>query len=305
MASTVFSVSITYNPDIELLDRQIDSLLDQVQCIVIVDNGSRNVEFLKEYLERKQREVNHIFIVVYNAKNMGLGYSQNAGIKVAINKGATDVLLLDQDSVLQGGFIKNLIETRAQLEAEHVRIGAMGPVYYNERTNQTYPITKYWGPFIQKLKTKEKAVEVSYLISSGCFISTNVIKDIGLMNEDLFIDCIDIDWSFRAQARGYKLYASPKAIMMHIVGEERLSIGGRSIAVHSPLRRYYLFRNSVFMVRSENIPLGYKVREIVFNTLRLVVYFSVSKDRMKYLKYGISGFRDGLSGKGGECTHKF
>lgn len=301
----VFSISITYNPDITLLDRQINSLYNQVQCVIIVDNGSLNLDELSEYLLNKQTDTNQNFIIIYNDKNMGLGYAQNIGIKEAIRNDASDILLLDQDSVLKGNFTAELFEARKELQYKNIKVGAIGPIYYSEVTNQVYPITKFWGPFIKRIEPSTKPEEASFLIASGCLINTDVLKDVGLMNEDLFIDCIDVDWSFRAQAKGYKLYASPKAKMMHTIGEKRMNIIGRSIAIHSPMRRYYIFRNSVFLVRSKNIPLGYKLREITFNTLRLIVYFSVSRERLKYLKYSFNGFKDGLKGIGGECMHKF
>jgi rhamnosyltransferase len=305
MNNLIFSISVTFNPDIHLLDRQINSLGFQVECIIIIDNGSSNLDELVPYLENKKNQSGQRIIAVYNGKNRGLGYAQNIGIKKAFENGANDILLLDQDSVLTENFIQELLDTRDLLTKQNIRVGAIGPVYYSESTNEIYPITKFWGPFIKRIEPSSKPEEASFLIASGCFINNKVIEDIGLMNEDLFIDCIDVDWSFRAQEKGYKLYVSPKAKMMHIIGEKRINIAGRSIAVHSPLRRYYLFRNSIFMVRSRYIPIGYKLREITFNAFRLLVYLSLSKDRLRYLKYSLTGFKDGLKGIGGECIHRF
>lgn len=302
---SVFSVSVTYNPDLDLLNRQIDSLTDQVHGIVMVDNGSSNISELKDFFLTKQIGIKKDFIIVYNGKNVGLGAAQNIGIKAAIESGSSDVLLLDQDSVLSNDFISNLLATRKELTDKKIKVGAIGPIYYNEVTQEMYPITRFFGPFIKRIKPTEKPEEASFLIASGCFINMEVLKEVGLMNEKLFIDCIDVDWSFRARAMGYKLFASPKVMMMHTIGEKRLNVVGRSIAVHSPFRRYYLFRNSVFMVKNRNIPIGYKIREIVFNTLRLIVYFTVSGERVKYLKYSFNGFKDGIKGVGGECPHKF
>jgi rhamnosyltransferase len=214
-------------------------------------------------------------------------------------------LLLDQDSVLKKDFVKNLLKARKQLASNNINVGALGPVYYNEVTNETYPITKFWGPFIKRFAPTIEPAEASFLIASGCLIDVKVLKDVGLMNEDLFIDFIDVDWSFRAQVKKYKLFVVPDAVMMHTIGESRMNVGGRSIAVHSPLRRYYLFRNSVFMVKNKNMPWGYKLREIVFNTFRIIVYVSMSNDRVRYLKYSLSGLKDGINNIGGECTHKY
>ncbi|MCW3093070.1 MAG: rhamnosyltransferase [Ferruginibacter sp.] len=305
MESNVFSITVTYNPDIALLNRQIDSLCNQVSNIVIVDNGSLNAAGLKLYLESKSIEIEKSFILIFNKKNAGLGYAQNQGLKAALNKEATDMLILDHDSVIDDGFVKNLLESRRELIDNNIPVGAIGPIYYNENTMEVYPITKFLGPFIKRLTPSKQPVEASFLIASGCLINASVLADVGLMNEDLFIDCIDVDWSFRAASKGYKLFASPNAKMMHTIGDDRRNIIGRNISVHSPLRRYYLYRNSVFMVKSNTIPMGYKIREITFNLLRLLVFFTISKERTKYLKYSLYGFFDGLKGIGGECQHRF
>lgn len=300
MKNQIFSVSVTFNPDLQLLDRQVKSLYNQVKCIVIVDNGSSNINELKEYCLEKQS-----LIFIDNGKNMGLGYAQNIGIKEAFRNNATDVLLLDQDSVLKEDFTNNLLLAREELITQDVSVGALGPIYYNEATNEIYPITKFWGPFIKRFAPTTRPEEASFLIASGCLININVLKDVGFMNEKLFIDFIDVDWSFRAQAKKYKLFVVPNAVMMHTIGESRMNVGGRSIAIHSPLRRYYLFRNSVFMVRNKNMPWGYKLREVVLNTFRIIVYLSMTKDKIRYLKYSLSGLKDGINNIGGECTHKF
>lgn len=305
MQNGVYSITVTYNPDINLINRQIDSLLNQVHNIIIIDNGSYNAEELKNFLQQKSKEVNHPFTFICNAKNMGLGYAQNQGLQEAVNKNASDILILDHDSIVETGFINNLLVARNELISKGIRVGAIGPVYYGEHNNQFYPITKFWGPFIKRLQPTQFSVEASFLIASGCFINCQVLADVGFMNEDLFIDCVDVEWSFRANAKGYKLFVTPKAKMMHTIGDKRMNVFGRSISVHSPLRRYYLNRNSVMMIKIKTTPLGYKIRESTVNLLRLFVFLTVSKERSKYLKYSLSGLLDGLKGIGGECRHKF
>lgn len=301
----IFAVTVTYNPELNLLRRQILSLINQVTGIIIVDNGSDNIKELKGLISQMDLSREGNFCLIDNERNMGLGRAQNQGIERAISLKARDVILLDQDSVLEDDFLTNMLMDRRQLVDEGKNVGAIGPVYFSEVTNEVYPITKFRGPFIERIEPSDSPVEASFLIASGCLISVDVLQTVGLMNEELFIDCIDVDWSFRAYARGFKLFASPRARMMHTIGDNRMSVFGRSISVHSPLRRYYLFRNSIYMVKSPNIPFGYKIREIVFNGFRLMIFLVVSKNKTKYLKYSLSGFRDGILGRWGECKHRY
>ena len=121
------------------------------------------------------------------------------------------------------------------------------------------------------------------------------------MNEELFVDYIDIEWSYRARSKGYKLFAVPVAVMNHTIGDNRYNFLGRMISIHSPLRRYYLSRNSVFMLRCSYISFGYKLRELVLNFVRVFVYAMISKNKLKYFRYSFVGLLDGIRGKFGQC----
>lgn len=302
--SIVCAISITYNPDLDIFLRQLNSLLKQVNYIVIVDNNSTNIDQIRNEVNLLTSSGVKIHLIC-NKKNLGLGKAQNDGIKHAITLESTHVLLFDQDSILDPGFVEGLLNSEKKLKAKGLKVGAVGPIYYNEITGEIYPISKYYGPFIERIIPSKEAVEASFLIASGCLISVDIINVVGLMNEDLFIDYIDVEWSFRAKSLGYSVFSSPVSKMKHTIGDNRVSILGRSISVHSPLRRYYLYRNSIYMLNDSKISLGYKVREITFNVLRFIIFLFLSKERKKYFKYSISGFRDGLNGIVGECPHKY
>lgn len=301
MKEKTTAIVVTYNPDILTLERQFFSLSTQVDSIIYIDNSSANIEQLKVKIDYFKTQFEEIHIIL-NHKNIGLAAAQNQGINLALQSNAFYVLILDHDSIIDKNLVLCLIEEERLLSKDGIKVGAVGPVYYDEINGETYPITKYIGPFIKRVQPTTSSVEASFLISSGCLIRTDVLNVVGLMNEDLFIDYIDVDWSFRAVKEGYKLFSVPTARMRHIIGDRRLSIFGRTISVHSPLRRYYLCRNSIYMAKRHYIPVGYKIREIAFILLRLLVFFFASKERKKYLKYCFRGFSDGFKCVGGECS---
>jgi len=297
MKTRIYAIVVTFNPDIALLQRQYDSLANQVEGIVYVDNGSDNIEQIKHAFSQKEN-----VMLIENETNNGLGDAQNQGINQAKKNNCTHVLILDHDSVLENDFIAKLLEEENRLLENNSKVGAIGPIYYNEKTGEIYPITRYIGPFIKRIIPDSKPVEASFLIASGCLIRVDVLNDVGLMNEELFIDYIDVEWSFRARNKGYKLYATPSAKMSHTVGDKRTSVFGRTISVHSPIRRYYLYRNSIYMMRCPYISWGYKLREFTFNVLRFCIFMVLSSDRKMYLKYSLKGYRDGLKGKMGKLS---
>lgn len=300
-STKIYAIIVTFNPDISLLGRQLNSLTGQVSSIVLVDNASKNRQsiidlLLKEFPSAK---------MIQNDENNGLGCAQNRGIIEAKKTGASDVVLLDQDSVPNVDCISHLIQARSVLQSSNINVGAVGPVYYNEITKNVYPISQYYGPFINRIVPIDKPTKASFLIASGCLINLSDLEEIGFMNEELFIDYIDIEWSFRAQARGFELFAVPNALMIHAIGDNSFAVAGREISNHSPLRRYYLCRNSIRMIKDKNVPFGYKLRELVLNLIRLFMFFVFSNDRSKYLRYSFQGFLDGFKNVGGICKHKF
>ncbi|MBE5321993.1 glycosyltransferase family 2 protein [Pedobacter sp. MR2016-19] len=294
------AIVVTYNPDLSTLQRQFMSVHEQVDAIVYVDNGSKNIDLINElFLDFVQQKKIKLFIIS-NSSNLGLGYAQNQGIKKAIELDSNFVLILDHDSVLTPGFVNELVNSTIQLKNQGAKVGAVGPVYINEKTNEQYPITRYIGPFINRVNPTEGSnVEASFLIASGSLISIDVLHEVGLMNEDLFVDYIDVEWSFRCKSKGFKLFAIQKALMHHEIGDNRVSVFGRMISVHSPIRRYYLTRNSVYMLRSPHVSWGYKLREFTFNVFRIFIFSLISQERMKYLKFSFRGLKDGIKGKFG------
>jgi rhamnosyltransferase len=296
----IIAVIVLYNPNFSVMKKQFESLVEEIDQIVYIDNASKNLAQIQDYIGEVYKYIKITFIS--NQNNLGLGYAHNQGIVVAKTNHASHVLILDHDSILKPNFVQGLIESEVKLRKKGIKVGAIGPIYSNERTGEIYPITKYNGPFIKRILPTIEPVEASFLISSGCLIPLTVLEDVGLMDEGLFIDYIDVEWSFRARSYGYHLYASPSALMNHEIGDHRTSVLGRKISVHTPLRRYFLCRNSIHMIKNPNIPFGYKVREMTFNFLRLTVFFILSKERFKYLKFSFVGFLDGFRNIKGKCT---
>lgn len=295
----IAAIIVTYEPDLELLIKQYNSVYKQVDIVVYVDNNSSNYENFHNILLQKNSLANNLHFI-HNTTNKGIGYAHNQGILRAKENKSDAVLILDHDSILKDNFVTNL--SSFLIENRESKIAAVGPIYMNATTGEFYPITTYIGPFIKRQKPSLYPVEASFLISSGSLIPINVIDNIGGMNEELFIDYIDVEWSYRARSKGYKLLAIPTAVMEHKIGDKRISILWRTISVHTPLRRYYLTRNSIYMIKLSYVSWGYKMRELSFNILRMLIFAIFSNEKMKYLKYSIRGLLDGFKGKYGECT---
>lgn len=293
----VFAIIVTYNPDLAVFSSQLRSLKGSVGFI-IVDNASSNSADIPGTVDNLALEEVHF---VQNDTNMGLATAQNQGIEAARKLGASHVIIFDQDSIPDPHMVDTLLATEARLLDEGKKVGALGPITYDPDTLIQYPITKYRGPIIKRyFPAPGESTDATFIIASGSLIRMSVLDDVGGMLDDLFIDYIDVEWCYRAQSKGYGIYATATARMSHRVGDERVSLFGRSISKHSPLRRYYLTRNSFMVLRLAHIPLGYKLRELMLNFARFVAFLYFSDERIKYLKYIKKAAFDGFRGKFGK-----
>ena len=264
----ISSVTVTFNPDILCLEKQFLSLQGQIDSAVIIDNGSRNYEEIKDLAEKFN------FVLISFPENMGLSHAQNIGftlvhpcsrqqdigIENAISRGAEYLLLLDQDSVLGANFISAMSKMYTQNN-----VGILGPSFYDPHTNEFYWGTNYIGPFIKRTPIEE-ITDVTYVIASGSFFSSEVYEKVGKMEEALFVDYIDVEWALRAKKLGYRVAMTNQASMAHTIGDSRLNLLGRKISVHSPMRRYFLVRNSFFMIRKSYIPVGLYDQKVIYSS---------------------------------------
>ncbi|PXV62186.1 rhamnosyltransferase [Dysgonomonas alginatilytica] len=298
VGNNVFAIIVTFNPELDLLSKQLESLKHQVNGIVYVDNGTKNIEQLKKFYEEHTFSTNIFYIL--NLKNQGLGYAQNQGIKLAFEKGADHIFLLDHDSIVEHNCIYQLLETEKSLLKKGIKVGLVGPVFVNVHNNLPSPASIMQGLCIKKRFPKNDPIFASYLIASGSLIRTNVLKTVGLIDEKLFIDGLDLEWCFRANYFGFKIVMTPDAKMEHRLGDRRISIGKVNLASHSPQRRYYIVRNSFLFNRYKHIPLGFRIRTGFLSIIKICAMLIKSTNRKDFYRYNILGLRDGILGKFGE-----
>ena len=295
----VFAIIVTYNSDLKILTQQFLSLINQVDGVIYVDNGSKNYESILTVNKQST-----FFEKVWNISqisNVGLGKAQNIGIKKAIKLGAKHILLLDHDSVLEESFVSNLLFAESKYLDKKINVGIVGPIFFNQATNIFYPIIIKNGVFEKKIIDIQNDVYATFIIASGMLIRKEVFEDLGMMNEELFVDMIDNEWCARVTNKGYKIIVTPTARMSQIIGDRRINFMGRNMSSHSPLRRYYLCRNSLLMFRFKYVNIFSCFRELFKTILRLFVVLIIGPDRLKYLKFCMRGFYDGILGHIGQC----
>lgn len=298
----VYAVIVTYNPNLEILEKGLMALSCQVSMIIVVDNHSANAT---EIIDLCQSIDNCQSINLQD--NEGIGFAQNKGIKKALDLNASHVILFDQDSIVDKGFVCNLLQAEKTAIAEGVNVGITGPVYKSPNDNFLYPIYTFNGnKYIQlKIDNSKEYIEVTHVIASGELIRREVFDLVGYMREDLFISQVDYEFCFRSSFYGFSIIRASNASMTHNMGDKQFSILGRKIGIYSPFRRYFTCRNGVLLLKDKYYPKKAAWISVKLSFLRTIVGILYGPNRTKQLKYSCRGFWDGIKGVSGKCplTH--
>jgi rhamnosyltransferase len=294
----VCAAIVAYHPQIELLDQVIAAVQHQVGRVMVFDNASPG-ETLDRYFEAlRQRGVE----VFRSDRNVGLGSAINHAARAARAAGFAQILLMDQDSIVDPGMVETLQRHLRELQAQG-RVAAVGPQFRDQRTGEVAPFVRIAFPMNRKLfGGPGQVVECDFLITSGTLLPLEVLDTVGGMDEGLFIDNVDVEWSARARYRGYALYGICDARMQHRIGDLVPITGllpSYKRVVHSPTRLYYMMRNRVLLYRRAEVPRRWAAQDFPRLLLKFFGTAVFLRPRREYLRAMLRGLRDGIAGRDG------
>ena len=286
----VAAVVVTYHAAPSVVDL-LKALRTQCGDVIVVDNGSTQDEVAAQDLDVHLIEL---------GENMGIATAQNRGIALARERGARYVLLSDHDSLPPPGMVATLVKalTKAQQRGP---VAGVGPIVRENRQGNDVLVfvARKWGPRrASAVELTRELIPVAFLIASGSLLDLGVIERVGLMNDGYFVDHVDLEWGLRATRQGYRMFAVRDTVMEHSLGDDVVVLRGRAqpVHVHTPVRNYYLVRNTIALVRSGLLPrrwrAGYLVwlgKYLAFNSL------AVGQGRQRR-RLMAKGFRDGVRG---------
>ena len=287
----IFAVVVTYRPDQELLSRLLHALGPQVTAGMVVNNGV-SLPLADEVLRQAGFAVNHL------QSNTGVAAALNTGFRWADAQGAEFVITFDQDSEPAPDMVARLLLAYQDLTFTGLKVGAVGPQQLDRRSGQC---AAFMAPISwrRRLVTPDTGqnVEVDHLITSGCLVPLQAWKSSGSFLDALFIDYVDIEWSLRLRHQGWHFFGVGGAVLTHSIGDSVKHWLGRPISWHSPVRHYFMFRNSVYLQKLPCISLGWKVADAFHLVRKLVFYTLVASPRAVHVKAMLNGLRDGWHGR--------
>jgi hypothetical protein len=198
--------------------------LDRVQypnfTVFLVDNASTDgsMKFVETYFPRFPLDV------TVNEKNLLFSGGNNVGIKKALDRGASYVMLLNNDTIIPPNLLGSLVDF---LET-HKNVGIAGPmIHFKEPEGAIWSaggdVSTWWG-LVRHRGIREtdsgqfpKAEEVDYVSGCAMMARRDVFERIGLLDERFPMYYEDTDFCFRARKAGYECRYVPTEPLIHLV----------------------------------------------------------------------------------------
>lgn len=212
--------------------------------IVVVDNGSKDSS-----PERLMRGFPGL-TVIRNESNLGFTGGNNVGIRCALEQNANYILLLNNDTVVAPAFLSELIRV-AESDA---RIGILNPkIYYFEPPTMLWyagGTFNFWRGFPSHIGHRKcdrakynQMRQVTFITGCAFLVKATVVREIGLLDEQLFYTAEDTDWSIRALQAGYTAVYVPSSMIWHKESFDTKRNAGKSF------RDFYNIRNTLLLAR--------------------------------------------------------
>lgn len=290
----VVAIISAFHPPEDLPERVVE-LNKQVAHTVVVDDGtdiSHSSSILKE-LEGIG------CTVVRMPENAGIAAALNTGIDLAIFNWSPDfVLTLDQDSALDPGYIAAALHTFAAAKAKGIDPGLISAQSHN-------------GLNVPLLTKKAEFPEAFDPLQSGALIPVSTLKAVGMMDERLFIDCVDSEFNLRVRSHGLATLIGKGCNMTHALGQAQpmmlfgwhVTVLGikRHVHSHAPFRVYYITRNSVYLWRQYGARFpGWLLRRLRFQLESDIFRLLYGANRKGQVHAWARGLLDGWLGRLGK-----
>jgi rhamnosyltransferase len=283
------AIVVFYNPDAQCY-ANANRLANYVD-VVVVDNTDATVATSALTLDPRVH-------YIPSGRNEGVATALNRGVAYLREHGFDLAILFDQDSAPDENLLRELPRAMLNLMQQDARVALIGPVYVDERLGGMTPFVRFAPWRLHRIVPEGTVpVKVDFLISSGSCVNLRCWDVVGPLQDNLFIDFVDLEWCIRARRKGFNIYGIPWIHMKHSLGDEPIRILGRLYPSHSATRHYYLFRNAISLILRRDVPWSWKSGELVKLPVRLAIYALFLKPRLRHVKMAWMGILDGIRGR--------
>lgn len=210
--------------EVDLTTRCVDSLLAEplIDEVVVVDNESSGALHALE--SRAQGRVRLIEL----QENRGFAGGVNEGLRLALARGASAVLCINNDAKLEPGTVAAM-----QLVADaDPAVGIVGPTIVDQHGR----IIADGGKVLRsRMEVDERAGASANFVTWACvLVPAPVLDRVGLLDDRFFMYWEDVDFSFRLTSAGLRLAVVPERVR-HDVSSSHEGAGLGIIDLYSAL----------------------------------------------------------------------
>lgn len=266
---------VLYNPDIKRLVDCVNSVINQVDKIIFVDNGSATINDVKNAFERKTQ-----IEFICNSANLGIAFALNQIISFGRKNNYDWVLTLDQDSICSEHMVENMVLASNAVDS----VGIMCPL--------TVDVDNYCND-----NSSNSTREMEWCITSGSLINLKNTEKCSFDNK-MFIDLVDYDFSIQVKQAGLKIIRVYNSILYHRLGDlvvKKFLWFNVEVTNHNAMRRYYYVRNVYYILKKYNFDAKTvrfwkkKIRDLYFKV------FFFENDKLNKIKMMRKGKNDSKS----------
>jgi hypothetical protein len=211
--------------------------------IIVVDNGSKDgsVEYLQGRFPR--------ITVLSQDHNLGFAAGCNVGLKLALERGAKYVLPLNNDTIVDVDLLSEL----ERVAEEHGQAAMISPkIYFWDLPDRLWWAGgefSLWTGLAKHVGRKEVDKgqfdgnrEMDWATGCAVLMRCDVLREVGLFDENFFGNGEDLDLSLRLRKAGYKICYAPRAKLWHKEGVDYQKNVGEQ------MRKFTVTRNSLYIM---------------------------------------------------------
>lgn len=205
--------------------------------VIVVDNGSDDDSVSAIRAEFPSTKI------LETGNNLGYAEGNNVGFRQALENGADYIFVLNNDTIVDR-HILTVFQKASDLCPEAGIFGAK--VLHFKRPNVIQYAGAYWddkemdynfvGDELEDKGQFDRVVETPFAFGCAMFISSEVLKNVGVFDPRFFLNYEESDLCSRAKRLGYHTLFVPSARVWHKAG---VSFGGLA----TPLHTYFMTRN--------------------------------------------------------------
>lgn len=278
-AQKIGVVVVAFCPNARALGAKLKHLGTNVSVVAVDNTPDKTIDVGLE---------NVVYIPL--RENTGIANAQNVGIRRLEELGCSHIVFFDQDSEFSEAFVLDMVAEYERIEEAHRNLFLLGPRVVNKTNGEEYRSVVHRdaagdGGFVHRRE----------IISSGSCVSVAKLRDVGAMDARLFIDFVDFEHCWRANAKGYVCGITNNVAMSHKVGSRELRLPhGYRVIISAPFRYYYKYRNWLWLCRRRYVPLQWKMSTAVKLVARLFYFPFCVNGWREMEKFMFKGIKDGM-----------